>query len=338
MLGQSLSRGWTATVDGKDLGRPTLVDGYANGWRITPTSSAFTVELRWTPQRLVWIALVVSAVSVLASLVLLAVTRRRRPGRRGAGTDAVPPATPDLPTWEPLRRRGSGGGTSSDDGERSAGRRKQRPRLPLRTTALVSLAAGLVALVVAGPVAGLVAVVAAAIGLTTSWGRLPLRLGPPACLAASVLYVLEVQARYDLPTTGSWVESFSKVTIVSWLAVLLLATDMVVVAAVRRWGQGEPADGNGGEGEGGGGATTLTAAAVPPAPAPPAAPTAAPSQAPRAAAPAAPTGRRHPDAARAGAPRAVLDAQLAAIGRAISITASSVSDPVAEPLGLQRLE
>ncbi|WP_322762204.1 alpha-(1-_3)-arabinofuranosyltransferase domain-containing protein, partial [Frankia sp. Cr2] len=68
VLGQSLSAGWKATSRGTstggsttiDYGAPRLVDGYANGWRITPTASSFTVDLRWTPQRLVRRALVLS--------------------------------------------------------------------------------------------------------------------------------------------------------------------------------------------------------------------------------------------------------------------------------------
>ena len=36
VLGQSNNSGWTASVDGHDLGKPQLVDGYANGWLIDP--------------------------------------------------------------------------------------------------------------------------------------------------------------------------------------------------------------------------------------------------------------------------------------------------------------
>ena len=37
VLGQSHNVGWTATADGDDLGEPVLVDGFANGWLVTPT-------------------------------------------------------------------------------------------------------------------------------------------------------------------------------------------------------------------------------------------------------------------------------------------------------------
>ena len=58
---------------------PTLVDGYANGWRITPAPGrgALTLTLTWTPQRLVWIAVLITVVATVACLVLVAVDRRR---------------------------------------------------------------------------------------------------------------------------------------------------------------------------------------------------------------------------------------------------------------------
>ena len=33
VLGQSFSEGWRAKCDGRDLGAPRPIDGYANGWR-----------------------------------------------------------------------------------------------------------------------------------------------------------------------------------------------------------------------------------------------------------------------------------------------------------------
>ena len=77
VLGQSYSAGWRATVDGQE-GAPTLVNGYANGWVVTPTSGSLTVTLEWTPQRTVWIALAISAAALLACLALVIVWRKRR--------------------------------------------------------------------------------------------------------------------------------------------------------------------------------------------------------------------------------------------------------------------
>jgi len=79
VLGQSLNDGWKAELgDGSSLGEPRLVNGYANGWTVDPRApGTLVIQLRWTPQRLVWIGLTVSAVAVMACLVLLWRTRRR---------------------------------------------------------------------------------------------------------------------------------------------------------------------------------------------------------------------------------------------------------------------
>ena len=33
VLGQSFSKGWEASCDGRSLGEPRPINGYANGWR-----------------------------------------------------------------------------------------------------------------------------------------------------------------------------------------------------------------------------------------------------------------------------------------------------------------
>jgi hypothetical protein len=78
VLGQSASDGWSARVDGATVGPRTLVDGYANGWLVTPDGPGrVDVELRWRPQRLVWGGLALSGVAVAGCLALLLVGRRR---------------------------------------------------------------------------------------------------------------------------------------------------------------------------------------------------------------------------------------------------------------------
>src|SRR5262249_39676590 len=92
VLGQSNNSGWTASVDGHDLGKPQLVDGYANGWLIDPTSTDMKVSLVWTPQRNVWIALGLSGFGALLCLVLAI----RRP--RALALQVAEPG-PDAVTW-----------------------------------------------------------------------------------------------------------------------------------------------------------------------------------------------------------------------------------------------
>ncbi|EIV93579.1 alpha-(1-_3)-arabinofuranosyltransferase family protein, partial [Frankia sp. QA3] len=223
VLGESLSRGWKATVNGADAGEPRLVDGYANGWRITPTAAAFTVTLTWAPQQIVRYSLVLSAVTVVFFLALLLLTTRRS-RRRVAAAHAAGAAVPgpDLPTVEAWSIRPA--------------------RVDRRTAAYAAVGAGLLATVLVSVSAGIVVALATVIALLAPRGRWLTRVGPAVCLAVSALYVLEVQTRHSLPTNGDWVEAFGRVATVSWLAVLLLATDQLVAVLQgrRRAAAGSP--------------------------------------------------------------------------------------------------
>ena len=110
VLGESINTGWSATATvldrhgrpGRkvDLGIPELIDGYANGWHVTKANlsalgadsspghppTSVRIDLRWTPQASVNVALALSAVASCACLVLVAVPRRRR--RRSADVQA----------------------------------------------------------------------------------------------------------------------------------------------------------------------------------------------------------------------------------------------------------
>ncbi len=85
VFGESHNAGWQASTSGGVVGPHRLVDGYANGWLIRPTSAGtMTIDLRWTPQRLVWIGFVVSGLAIVACAWILIASRRRR---RRAGDD-----------------------------------------------------------------------------------------------------------------------------------------------------------------------------------------------------------------------------------------------------------
>jgi arabinofuranan 3-O-arabinosyltransferase len=72
VLGQSASDGWSASAAGASLGDRQLVDGYANGWLVTPDEAGrITISLRWGPQRLVWVGLAASALVLLVAVALL---------------------------------------------------------------------------------------------------------------------------------------------------------------------------------------------------------------------------------------------------------------------------
>src|SRR5690606_3961682 len=56
-----------------------LVDGYANGWLVTPSGEGeVAIELRWTPQRIRWVGFGVSGATLLACAAILWRTRSRR--------------------------------------------------------------------------------------------------------------------------------------------------------------------------------------------------------------------------------------------------------------------
>lgn len=203
VLGQSQSNGWQATINGKTLGTSRLIDGYANGWLVTPTNGSFTVKLDWTPQRTVWIGLAISAVAVLLCLVLAL-----WPRRRDATEAAV--ARPDdnilaLAGW---RER--------------VGRRR-----PLTSLAWV-VVLGLASTLMAGPGAGIAVTVIAAAAFFLPYGSAVARFLPAGVLAACALYVLQVQLRYRLPADFNWVRNFDRIQPLVWLAPLLLILVLVL--------------------------------------------------------------------------------------------------------------
>jgi hypothetical protein len=220
VLGQSLSPGWRATLGSRDLGAPQLVDGYANGWLVAPTSAGFDVSLAWTAQSKVWIGLAISALVLLGCLLVVLrpgrlLPRRSRPGRSGArprapaplGADAFPRLT------SPLAR---------DAGP-----------LPVRRGVVAALAAGGLAAAFVTPLAGVAVLGATVLALLVRRGRTLVRVGAVALFAVSAAYVLEVQARYDLPETSAWAQAFHRVATLSWVAVALLVADVLVGWARR---------------------------------------------------------------------------------------------------------
>jgi arabinofuranan 3-O-arabinosyltransferase len=88
VLGQSFSEGWRATCDGRSLGEPRPVNGYANGW-LAPADCR-DVAFTYGPQGAAQVGYAISAAVCLLLLGFVAVgglLRRRRP----AGLEAPPP-------------------------------------------------------------------------------------------------------------------------------------------------------------------------------------------------------------------------------------------------------
>jgi hypothetical protein len=68
MLGEGYDARWRATVDGRSMGSPVVVDGYATGWVLHP--GKHHIEVRYGPQRWTDLAMLVSLVTLLLCLFL----------------------------------------------------------------------------------------------------------------------------------------------------------------------------------------------------------------------------------------------------------------------------
>ena len=71
VLGQSFSKGWKASCDGRDLGEPRPINGYANGWRAP--ADCRDVAFEFGPQSMARAGYLISAIVCLALLAFLAI-------------------------------------------------------------------------------------------------------------------------------------------------------------------------------------------------------------------------------------------------------------------------
>jgi hypothetical protein len=201
VLGQSHNDGWELEVDGQArVGPRTLVNGYANGWRVSPDGAGeLTVRWRWTPQGLVWWGIGISLLGILVCLVL--VLRRRGEG--------APPVFDDAPTLEsPVAARGGRPSTS----------------VAVVASAVMAVIAG----VAARPWIGLVVGAATLAALLVPRARIVLTAGSVGVLALTAAYVVVQQARHGYPTIASWPSQFDAVADLAWLAAWLLGADVLV--------------------------------------------------------------------------------------------------------------
>ncbi len=216
---QSWSVGWQATVNGKKLPAPQVIDGYGNGWRIDPAvygSGPLTIHVSWQPQSTVWVALGISALGVLISLVLVAVGKGRRRARRVA-------LGADFPT-EPLLARlfAEHGGP-----------------IALGTTLVATAGfAGFVALTTpwhGWSVPALVVIVSATVFGTFRHrrGRAVATLMAAGSLGLAALYIVQAQLRHPNPADFQWAVQFDKVNVLGLLALYLFLVEAVRELVIR---------------------------------------------------------------------------------------------------------
>ena len=163
--------GWSATIAGR-AGEPSIASAAGRGtWIVTAGPSA-DFRSEWTPQRVMWIGLAVSAVGMLAALVTLATGRLRR------------------------HRIGREPKDATDDSPNSSTR--------LLGPAIIS---GLVIALFVHPIAGVVAAV-----FTAVEHRLPPILDRilVGLVALGYLYILIQQSRYGTPAGFGWPGTYAK--------------------------------------------------------------------------------------------------------------------------------
>ena len=249
VLGESLNAGWEATWrGGRSLGAPQLIDGYANGWYVSPQrSSTFVVTLEFAPQGIVTPAVIASGATLALCLLLGFVPigpirrRLRRRGPRSAEKQVVEPAggtvTADPGSWEASPTRHSQ--TSALDASPILGSPLATSGEPpkLLTCILVAAACGAIAMVVLPPswapsIAGATAVLAIA-GLRWSRARSVLSLSAVGCIGAAGAVTVFDQVRHHYPPGSAWPHNFETAGVLAFVGVVALATDMAVELARR---------------------------------------------------------------------------------------------------------
>lgn len=212
VIGQSHNPGWTASIDGEDLGEPQLVDGYSSAFLLPAGTDPVTVEVEWAPQRTVFAGLWISLLAALGCLLLALRPWRLLPRWRPA-PDGAPAAVVDprpLPLDLRLLRSSPG----------------DPPSWPV--TGLVALVAALVGVVLLGPLVGLALAVAAGAGLRVERARPLLALGPAALLGLAAAFIGLQQIRHGFRPGFRWPEHFEEVHAVAYTGVLLLGLEVVI--------------------------------------------------------------------------------------------------------------
>ncbi len=225
VMGQSWSNGWHAQVGGHDLGTPTLIDGYANGWYVDPAivgTGDLSFVIEWTPQRSVWIAIGLSAVAMAVCLALM-ILGGRRPHR-----PEPLPADPDRPI-RPLITGPWPFGPAS--------RRAHRPSVIVAGAISVGFALAAAVNIEnqhAYPLAAVAIGAALFVAIRDPRSRSWFALAAAGCYALAASFVVLQQVRHRYVSDFTWPTHFDRVGILALVAIVLLAAEAVLDLVRRR--------------------------------------------------------------------------------------------------------
>jgi hypothetical protein len=217
VVGQSLNPGWHATLDGRDLGPPQLVDGYANGWRIDPRghTGPLRVSVQWAPQGQMRIAFALSILGMLACLAIVIGSwwrSRRRRASNAVDTDAF-------------------GIVDRTQLVNPFGTTGRRPSVGAIT--LTAIGSGVAAGVLTRPWTAIPVTILVAAALVSPRWRGILRILPGLIVLVILAWVSSGQLRHNYPASFEWPTFFERLRTSAWLVVVLLAVDGIV-GLVRR--------------------------------------------------------------------------------------------------------
>jgi hypothetical protein len=211
VLGESLSSGWTARITGKggqSLGAPRLIDGYANGWLVTPSvGQPLSIVLTWTPQKRVTEALWLSAAAgvLCVGLAVFPVRRRARRAWAALGVSGLSEEPAAFRSW-----------------------RAFDPTLTQREAITVVAVCAIVAGLLIGWLAGLIVAGIVALGLRRGrWQVLP-GAAAVAAVLLSGLFVTQQQLAHRYPLVLQWPQHFKAVAGLAWVGIVLFAADALV--------------------------------------------------------------------------------------------------------------
>lgn len=95
VLGEGYNRGWQASCNGRALGAPVPIDGYANGWPVGP--GCRDVSFRYGPNQLAKLGYGISVLACLACVIVLMLAWRRRQTRAAEPPQPFAELTPAVP-------------------------------------------------------------------------------------------------------------------------------------------------------------------------------------------------------------------------------------------------
>jgi len=233
VLGESENKGWAAGVDGgRSLGPPELIDGFGNGWTVTPSelaghiqSGTASLTIQWTPQEVVWLSLGISGAAFAASAAIAfwpSVLGLERTAERRAASRS--------------RRRRTAIALDEERPKLTLGLVHFEARAGWLTGLLLAAALGGVLAAVTRPWIGVAVGGGAAVSMFVRRGRGLLTWTSVGLAVAAGLVVVLDQAKHPTAPGPTWAPTFGTAAFLAWAAVSVLAADAVVeVARKRPW-------------------------------------------------------------------------------------------------------